>query len=194
MKKNDLNKIAFVFIQLALTVSFGFGRNITVSSKDTTHFVGEKFGGGIVFYVYDNGRHGLIAAASDQSFEIAWSNGANKLTGTSQDGMNNGAKNTDSIIAAQTPDNQKGNFAAKICADFSIIVNGKTYDDWYLPSKYELDLLYLQNTVVGGFDGYYYWSSNEVDSKTAWVENFYDGRQLEVSKGDTNYVRAIRAF
>lgn len=31
------------------------------------HFVGEQFGGGIVFYVYDGGRRGLIAARADQS-------------------------------------------------------------------------------------------------------------------------------
>jgi len=36
---------------------------------DTTHllhYIGESYGGGIIFYVYDNGLHGLIAASSDQ--------------------------------------------------------------------------------------------------------------------------------
>ena len=41
----------------------------------TVHFIGESYGGGIVFYVYDNGQHGLIAATADQSTGIQWYNG-----------------------------------------------------------------------------------------------------------------------
>ena len=37
------------------------------------HTIGESYGGGIVFYVYDGGQHGLIAATSDQSAGIQWS-------------------------------------------------------------------------------------------------------------------------
>ena len=48
-------------------------------------------------------------------------------------------------------DNQNGNFAAKVCADYSIAAGGVTYGDLYLPSKYELNLLFLQHSVVGGF-------------------------------------------
>ena len=37
------------------------------------HFIGENFGGGIVFHVYDNGQHGLIAApsGSDHRYQMA---------------------------------------------------------------------------------------------------------------------------
>ena len=35
-----------------------------------THYISESYGGGIVFYVYDNGQHGLIAATADQSTGI----------------------------------------------------------------------------------------------------------------------------
>ena len=35
-----------------------------------THYIGESYGGGIVFYVYDNGQHGLIVATADQSSGI----------------------------------------------------------------------------------------------------------------------------
>jgi hypothetical protein len=39
-------------------------------SNGTTHYIGESYGGGIVFYVYDGGQHGLIAATDDQSTGI----------------------------------------------------------------------------------------------------------------------------
>ena len=33
--------------------------------NQNSHYIGEIFGGGIVFYVEENGKHGLIASASD---------------------------------------------------------------------------------------------------------------------------------
>jgi hypothetical protein len=118
-----------------------------------THHIGEKYGGGIVFYVYDGGLHGLIAARADQQRTyIQWYNGTDKLTGSRGDGVNAGAMNTALIVAAQINDTPGGNFAAKLCADYSVKgADGVTYGDWYLPSITELNLLYKQKLVVGGF-------------------------------------------
>ena len=91
-------------------------------------------------------------------------------------------------------DNQTGNFAAKVCADYSVIVGGITYGDWYLPSKYELNLLFLQKNVVGGFANTTYWSSCEVNGSTAWSVSFNSGAPGYVNKGYPPNVRAIRAF
>lgn len=160
----------------------------------TVHFIGESYGGGIVFYVYDNGQHGLIAATADQKTSIQWYNGTYRYTGTTGDGLGAGAMNTAMIVATQIADNQAGNFAAKVCADYSITVGGVTYGDWYLPSKHELNLLYLKKAVVGGFANSYYWSSTEVDDFRAWFQSFIDGYQNYISKFSTYDVRAVRAF
>jgi hypothetical protein len=161
----------------------------------TVHFIGESYGGGIVFYVYDNGQHGLIAATADQITSMQWYNGTYRFTGTTGDGLNAGAMNTALIVATQMADNQTGNFAAKVCADYSVTVGGITYGDWYLPSKYELNLLYLQKTIVGGFSSSGYWSSSEFDSGGAWYQFFGNGSQNSFVKSNfTFYVRAVRAF
>lgn len=184
--------IALSCCAIVLTaVFFGFTEQPPAAPA---HYVGEKFGGGIVFYVSDEGKHGLIAATTNQSEGVEWYNGKFKATGTPEGEMNQGIKNTDAIISVQKADNPNGKFAAKLCADYSVTVDGQTYDDWYLPSKYELNLLFQKHEKVGGFDERYFWSSNEVDSLEAWLQSFYDGRQLNVSKSDQNYVRAIRAF
>ncbi len=158
------------------------------------HSIGESYGGGIVFYVYDNGQHGLIAATADQSTGIQWYNGTYRYTGTTGDGLGAGAMNTAMIVATQMADNQTGNFAAKVCADYSVTVGGVTYGDWYLPSKYELNLLYLQKTVVGGFASGSYWSSSENGNIAAWYQGFGDGSQDYYGKNGPGYVRAVRAF
>ena len=159
-----------------------------------THYIGESYGGGIVFYVYDNGQHGLIAATADQSSGIQWSNGIYRTTGTVGDGLNAGAMNTAMIVATQMADNQSGNFAAKVCADYSVTMDYITYGDWYLPSKYELNLFYQQRDVVGGFADHSYWSSSEYNQSIAWIQAFYDGAQFYIFKNNAIYVRAIRAF
>jgi hypothetical protein len=158
-----------------------------------THYIGESYGGGIVFYVYDNGHHGLIAATADQSTEIRWYGGSNTNIRARADGIGAGLKNTSIIIANQGP--VDGNaFAATVCNEYSITVGGVTYGDWYLPSKYELNLLYLQKGVVGGFDVDNYWSSSEYNNINAWYVDFHNGYQSYLWKGLLLYVRAVRAF
>jgi hypothetical protein len=159
-----------------------------------THYIGESYGGGIVFYVYDSGQHGLIAATSDQSTGIQWYNGTYRSTGTTGDGLNAGAMNTAMIVATQMADDQSGNFAAKVCADYSVTMGGVTYGDWYLPSIYELSLLYQQEVVVGGFGYSNYWSSSEYSAGLAWDQYFGDGVQYYDTKHAAISVRAVRAF
>jgi hypothetical protein len=161
----------------------------------SVHFIGESYGGGIVFYVYDNGQHGLIAATADQSTGIQWYNGIYRYTGTTSDGLGAGLMNTAIIVAGQMGDNQTGDFAAKVCADYSVIVGVINYGDWYLPSRYELNLLYLQKTVVGGFASDYYWSSTEYGNFYAWAQYLVAGGYIYDFKDfSSNRVRAIRSF
>jgi hypothetical protein len=161
---------------------------VTSALSANTHSIGESYGGGIVFFVYDNGRHGLIAATADQSTGVVWTNTAYQsiVSIAVRDGVNGGLANTERIIIQA----HAGSYAAQICANY----DGGNYADWYLPSKYELNLLYLQKAVVGGFANVTYWSSTESNYLFAWAQGFIGGAQVDVSKGNPYYVRAIRAF
>ena len=183
------------------------GTNVTVTGSGTTVSpyvvnatgattltIGQSYQGGIIFWLDATGQHGLISSTTDQSAGIQWNNMSNRYTGTTGDGLYAGAMNTAMIVATQMADNQTGNFAAKVCADYSVIVSGVTYGDWYLPSKYELNLLYLQKVAVGGFASAYYWSSTEYDNSYAWRQYFDVGEQEANGKHSTFYVRAVRAF
>lgn len=149
--------------------------------------IGDHYGGGIVFWVDASGQHGLIAATEDQSKGIQWHN--DRITGATEDGIGAGKENTSLIMLKGA-----GNFAAKVCDDLEIIADSRYYNDWYLPSKYELNLLYLQKEVVGGFSSYYYWSSTEYGSDSACLQNFDNGHQHNDFKRHTLRVRAVRAF
>jgi beta-xylosidase len=163
-------------------------------SGSCKHTIGEAYGGGIVFYVYDNGQHGLIAATADQSAGIRWYGGSYTNTCARADGVGAGKANTAIIIANQG--SIDGNaFAATLCNEYSVTVGGVTYSDWYLPSKFELNLLRLQKDVVGGIaNGHLYWSSTEASHSSAWYQNLWDGWQNYSGKANPGRVRAIRAF
>ncbi len=161
------------------------------------HYIGENYGGGTVFFVYDNGQHGLIAAPTDQSTSIKWWNGTGRYTGSKGDGLRAGEMNTAMIVATQVPDNQTLNFAARVCADYSVSLGGITYGDWYLPSKYELNLLYQNRDKVPNLASAVYWSSTEFNQIVAWYIDFSNGNvdYNDFNKSAANYyVRAIRSF
>jgi hypothetical protein len=150
------------------------------------HIIGESYGGGIVFFICDGGQHGLVAADVDQSTGIQWYNGSFSTTNAVRDKLYSGANNTERIINSQGI----GGYAAQICANYQ----GGDYGDWYLPSKSELNLLYLQKVALGGFENDSYWSSSEFGTIDAWGLNFNDGSLNNIPKDGTLHVRAIRAF
>ncbi|MCE7915871.1 MAG: hypothetical protein DYH15_14705 [Nitrosomonas sp. PRO4] len=169
--------------------------------------IGDFYGGGIVFYVDETGLHGLIASLSDQSNGIQWYNGAYKITDALGNSVGTGASNTTIIVDTQSSDDPSGNFAAKVAADFKVRNDGMTpctgteneicYEDWFLPSRQELELLHQKKEIVGGFADNYYWSSTEVSYLDAINIPFFDdlnGVTKDYGKERMLGVRAIRAF
>ncbi|MCX6250938.1 MAG: hypothetical protein NTX61_09305 [Bacteroidetes bacterium] len=161
------------------------------------HSIGESYGGGIVFFVYDGGRHGLIADQYDYGFmgatPLRWYGGSYTITRAMGNGVGSGLLNT-SIIIANQGSVDGSEFAAAACNETYESIDGVIYGGWYLPSKKELDLLYSQKDVVGNFEDVYYWSSTEHNANTAYCIEFLYGWSLSYDKSSLFHVRAIRAF
>ena len=168
--------------------------------------IGDSYGGGIVAYIFqvaDPGysatvQHGLIAATSDQSTGIAWITGGltqETANGNTSTNYGTGQANTNFMIA-QTGFNGG---AAKVCDDYINTEAGTgVYSDWYLPSKDELNKLYLNKVLLSTAPDKLYWSSSEWYDSTgdAWFQefdyNYYQGGGGKYS--GTFYVRAVRSF
>lgn len=73
-------------------------------------------------------------------------------------------------------------------------INGAKFKDWRLPTKRELNLMYVQRASIGGFTLDNYWSSMEYNPSVAWRQYFYNGIQNSLDKSYTVSVRAVRAF
>ena len=87
-------------------------------------------------------------------------------------------------------------YAAKMCDTYSITYHGVVYDDWFLPSKDELNLLYevLQLNGLGNFSKNAYWSSSEYNQNNAWLQYFYSGYDYCYVRSNRHSIRAIRSF
>ena len=174
-------------------------------------------GGGIVFYDAGKteswGRYLEIAPQSCEGVRLPWrpASKTNRVYETSGFAVTRlktkfigmGRLNTQEIVAAFGANS----YAAKFADD--LVCGGK--DDWFLPSKNELDTAFnrlAQNRVggndtpVGGFNKGYYWTSTDYNNTTAWTQYFMDGQQFDrVQTLDGNKtpptpfrVRAVRAF
>jgi hypothetical protein len=188
------------------------GSNITITGNTIsattsggggfTHFIGEEFGGGVIFHLWKDSQgveHGLIIDLVDLSVAYPWSN-ITTIIGSSAQSTWNGIMNSNSIIA------QPGHSisAAYICLNST---NGG-HSDWYLPSNQEFSMLGTNYytvakslsqisgaTPLGDASNTNYWTSTESISNEAGI---YGTANNSLSyywdKSYSFYVRAIRAF
>ena len=165
--------------------------------------IGDTYAGGIVFYLAGDNEdlngdgtpdQGLVAAESDQSTGAEWGCYGTAISGADGTAVGTGKQNTDDILAGCS----ESNIAAKICADYSVTTGGITYDDWFLPSKYELNLMFtnLYLNSIGGFAASWYWSSSEWNNSVdvAWQQEFNNGDQGGQLQDLKGHVRAVRVF
>jgi hypothetical protein len=69
-------------------------------------------------------------------------------------------------------------------------------NDWRMPNKNELNILFQYKDRIGGFNGNWYWSSTEDENGAAWMQAFdnkIEGTGFK-SKPISLYVRAVRSF
>jgi hypothetical protein len=200
------NATAYTF---TVTATNAIGTSLASAASNSvipaSEQVGDFYGGGVVFYIFESGdtgyiageTHGLIAAVEDQSSGIQWYNGSYVTTGATGTAVGTGADNTTTIISVQ------GATETSYAAGLARAYTGGGYTDWFLPSKDELNKMYTNRATINttaasnsgsDFSNWYYWSSTENDGGNAWAQHFLSGYQYGVNKYSTRNVRAVRAF
>jgi hypothetical protein len=105
-----------------------------------------------------------------------------------------GYRNTLAIILQGSTNT--ANSAAALADAYSVTVGGVVFDDWFLPSKDELEQIFIQRLTVGGVSSFY-WSSSEFSAYNAWywfsMGGFFTGSG-DTGKNNDASVRPIRAF
>jgi hypothetical protein len=172
------------------------------------HYIGESFGGGVVYYLDETGMHGLIVSNEDLSAAQPWSNVTNVLIGPTAQSPWNGPGNSLAIVNQA----QHTTSAAQLCLNYVNADYGTgIFTDWYLPSTGEArhlsnNIYQVQkaletdgNPITNPISGGFYWTSVEESDTTAWGCGIISGGLPGYSwnhdvKSESMFVRAVRAF
>jgi hypothetical protein len=163
------------------------------------HYVGEYFGGGVVFSVWKDTlgvEHGLIVDIDDLAPSgTQWSNLTSTFVnaGSQWDGLSNSTTITGASGHTSS--------AASLCLNSTN--GGQT--DWYLPSSQEMNLLfnnyYFVRKAISNISGAVgldlnneYWTSTESNTIIARSIYFGSGELRTAEKNQPRFVRAIRVF
>ncbi|MFN3800544.1 DUF1566 domain-containing protein [Belliella pelovolcani] len=162
---------------------------LTSCDREPLLVLGMEYQGGRIFYLDKTGKHGLVAAPEDLLGRFPWGCPERIIQGVNFTFIGAGERNTNRIVEVCGEVT-----AASMCA--ALEVNG--FDDWYLPSKDELLLMYENKEFIGNMrNGTWepYWSSSQFEiRRQAIVHNFGTGRTTFENKDLEFWVRPIRSF
>ncbi len=193
--------------------------------RPKTYAIGDVALGGVVIWVDESGLHGLVCSLDNLSNGVAWLEGSSVIGSTlnyvNADGIGAGKLNTTMIVTQRTNVAlfTDTNFAALLCATYSKTddINGSgsvlyddgagtitiSYADWYLPSIYELSVIYPNKELISsvceanggiGLSNGEFWSSNQYSASEAWVYFMSDNSPSPDTKSKNIAVRAFRSF
>jgi len=162
-----------------------------LSSETVSYIGGVGPAGGIVFFDKGNNSDGwrfMEAAPASSEFDAQWGAWGHDVSGI-QLTVGSGRRNTELIVARLVQLGETGR-AAQLCVALNI--NG--FNDWFLPSRDELNQMYLNRAIIRDFSDSWYWSSSQWSALDVWGQSFGNGDQGISSKGGTNRVLVVRAF
>jgi hypothetical protein len=145
----------------------------------------------------DDNKHGLVVALKDQSSAIRWSKGTNIQTNATDTAIGTGASNTTQIISEQ------GATEISYAAGLARAYRGGGYEDWFLPSQYEMVELFDKKYIVESLaevDAFstanYYWTSTEKSTSHASMcfSGGLGGAGSREKLSGIGKVRAVRSF
>ena len=161
--------------------------------------------GGLIFYIDTADEHPWtyleVAPQSTEWTSKEWGDYGTEIGGDAAlTGIGDGQAATDAIVQHLANNTSETDRAAQLCD--GLIHN--SFEDWFLPSKDELNAIWDNivddgsgdNSGVGGFANVRYWSSSEdsIFILYAWGLYFDNGIQSSYLKYSPERVRAVRAF
>jgi hypothetical protein len=179
--------------------------------------IGDDFQGGILFYIDETGKHGMVSAKKNYHFSFSnsyfYSWGCYLYVDEASDiSIGSGYSNTLAIVNGASEINCSTDDASISGAEFCLEFENDGYDDWHLPSINELLSLY-ESLPFSEFDvanegynpfftssnqhtGIEYWQGFAPTSRAGyfWAINMSDGNVDILSKSSLHIVRPVRYF
>ena len=168
------------------------------SSSARTYALGETGpGGGLVFLISGGLTYEMAPNTwgANETTGIQWcSDQSNSVTTSTAVGT--GSANTTAMLTSASSFVACTSSAPNAVRAYA----GGGLTDWFLPSKDELNAMWLYSQVTGfntatyGFASVDYWSSSQTNVFDAWFQNLGNGNANNFGKNFTLRVRPVRAF
>jgi len=160
------------YVRAYATNSAGIAYGNEISFTPTYSVGGTGPAGGLIFYDKGNNDGGwrYMEAAPSGWYgaqgdpELSWGCSGETIGNTTSE-IGKGKENTVAILSKCS----LVNTAANRCSEYSVNANGKTFDDWFLPSLDEMKIMNdnLHAKGLGGFANQkHYWTSSEVNNES----------------------------
>ena len=156
--------------------AYTFGDNPCMASLA----VGDSCNG--VVYAGISGGRRIYASLSDQG-NNTWNSGSGPASAAAlTPGTSDGLANTNTLVS--TVDIGSPYNAALSCRGRGV--------KWYLPATSELQLLYANRNLIGGFSNNNYWTSSDYNASGVNGISFSDGSITFTSKNNIYNIRCVR--
>lgn len=166
---------------------------------------GDDLEGGKVGWIFASGwpeynkniQKAFIVRILNNNNGHKWSNTNSDIATLTDNGA--GLNNTNAIVA----DQGDGSYSAKQCYDLSIVDAGVTYDDWFLPSKGDMNAIRGNRAILGMIDKQYMTSSQFSTNIFTWYRGgtgatannkFYDNAPKTTTAWSTVALRISSAL
>ena len=168
---------------------------VVLPETSTTYNVGDYYNEngkqGVVFEVWDKGRHGKIVSLDETILQWCTEEQDDKEIVLGLTDESDGKANTDNVMQRGDSDQYP---AFVWCRNKG--------EDWYLPAINELKTISNNKSAINstlaeygtGLNDYWHWSSTEYDEFCAWRVLMGNGGTDDGNKSYYYYVRAVSAF
>lgn len=189
--KNLLLYLTFIFFSLPIC-----------SQEENKYEIGDFAHGGIIIHVDETGNHGLVATINDLSKRAKW---VKQKNARKNNRLSEEMFTTKTIFNKERKKSETtGDVSAfRLVKKHKNVSNGKTFKDWVLPSKDEMNLIFQNKDKINAalikqgsepFADDYYWTSSACDYSKSYVIYFKDGKQSCYFNNYAYRVRAVREF
>jgi hypothetical protein len=160
------------------------------SWRSILHYPGERYSGGIVLEVNDEGSHGLLTTISNQNTTVQWKDSYHRIPVTNKDDIASSISNKWQL---QILRGINFTYAVRMASHYCVTANGEMIRGWRIPTFAELLPLLQDPIISASFKTGAAWAFQE-HASISWLQILPNSPSTDQPSPDQYFVRLVRPF